>query len=67
MGTTLRIAPATAGLLRIVRLKTTVTLLEEAYQHKLEGLQDRGESEPDKSSVGLADSPDDDDDDQTEN
>ena len=43
------------------------TLEEEAYQHKLEWLQDRGESEPDKSLDGSADSPDDDDDDQTEN
>ena len=43
------------------------TLEEEAYQRKLEWLQDRGESEPDKSSDGSADSPDDDDDDQTEN
>ena len=42
------------------------TLEEEAYQRKLEWLQDRGESEPDKSSDGSADSPDDDDD-QTEN
>ena len=67
MGTTLRIAPATAGLLRIVRLKTTVTLLEEAYQHKLEWLQDCGESEPDKSLDSSADSPDEDDNDQMEN